>query len=224
MNKGRIIRTAILVSGIYFVLEFLIRGTSASIDTGFFGKVTPVFTDVLIVIGIFSFGVGLVNIFMLHAHRIIRLRPNWEHSIVLFAGFFTMLTFAILRWTGPQPAPGQPYEGAGYLFDYVVTKIMIHMNSTIYSFLAFYATSAALRAFRVRGLESAVMMVSAVIVLLSMAPETSFPALSNVRDWIDAKINTAVFRALTFGMILGGITVQMRMWLGIEQGGLFKST
>jgi len=224
MSKERIIRTTILVAGIYFIVEFLIKGISSGVDNGFFKKVTPVFTDVLIVIGLFAIGIGLVNIFMLHSHRIIRFRPNWEHSIVLFVGFFTVMTFAVLKWTGPQPPPGQPHVGAGNLFDYVVTKILVHMNSTIYSFLAFFVTSAALRAFRVRGLESAVMMVSAVIVLSAMAPETSFPFLAQFREWMDAKINTAVFRALTFGMILGGITVAMRMWLGIERGAMFEAT
>jgi len=224
MNKSRIIRTTILVAGVYFIVEFLLRGTWKSLDTEYFDKITAVFTDVLIVIGLFAIGVGLVNIFMLHSHRIIRLRPNWEHSIVLFVGFFTIMAFAVFKWTGPQPSAGQPHTGSGALFDLVVTKILIHMNSTIYSFLAFFVTSAALRAFRVRGVESAVMMASAVIVLLAMAPETSFPAVAYVRDWIDIKINAAVFRALMFGMILGGITVAMRMWLGIERGSMFEAT
>ena len=224
MTKTRIMRTTVLVAGIYFILEFLLRAVSKSLDKGFFDKVTPVFTDVLIVIGVFAVGVGIVNVFMVHLRRIIRVRPNWEHSIVLLVAFFTIMTFAVLRWTGPQPVPGQPYEGLGGLFDYVITKILIHMNSTIYSFLAFFVTSAALRAFRVRGLESAVMMVAAVIVLLSMAPETSFPLLARVREWMDAKLNSAVFRALTFGMILGGITVAMRVWLGIERGAMFEAT
>ena len=224
MNKGRILRATVFVAGIYFIVEFLLRGTWASFDKKYLNEITPVFTNALMVIGFFAFGVGIVNIFKVHTHRIIRLKPNWEHSVVLLVGFFTVMTFAVLKWTGPQPPPGQPHVGVGALFDTVITKIMVHMNSTIYSFLAFFVTSAALRAFRVRGLESVVMMVSAVIVLLSMAPETSFPLLASVREWMDARINTAVFRALTFGMILGGITVAMRMWLGIERSAMFKAT
>ena len=221
MSKTRIIRTTVLVAGIYFVAQFLMKGVSLKIDEEFFKKVTPVFTNVLIVIGVFTVGVGLVNIFMVHTHRIVRRRPNWEHSIVLFVGFFTMMTFAVLKWTGPQPAPGQPFEGTGGLFDYMVLRIMVHMNSTIYSFLAFYVTSASLRAFRVRGLESGVMMVAAVVVLVSKTPETGFPAVAQMREWMDDRLNTAVFRALTFGTILGGITVALRMWLGIEKGKMF---
>jgi uncharacterized protein YjeT (DUF2065 family) len=224
MSKERIIRTTILVAGIYFIVEFLLKGTWKSFDKQYFDKITPVFTNVLIVVGLFAIGVGLVNIFMLHSHRIIRLRPNWEHSIVLFVAFGVMLTFGILKLAAPKPEGGQAYTGAAALFDYVVVRIMVHMNSTIYSFLAFFVTSAALRAFRVRGLESAVMMVSAVIVLLAMAPETSFPFLAQFREWMDLKLNAAVFRALTFGMILGGITVSMRMWLGIERGSMFEAS
>ena len=215
-------RIAVFVAGIYFVGQFLLIGVSKSIDAGFFKKVTPVFTDVLIVIGVFSIGVGLVNIFMVHTRRIVHRRPNWEHSIVLFVGFFTMMTFAILKWTGAQPEPGQPFEGSAGLFDYMITRVMVHMNSTIYSFLAFFVTSASLRAFRVRGFESAVMMVAAVVVFLAKPPETWFPAVGHVREWMDNYINAAVFRALIFGMFLGTITVGLRMWLGIERGKMFE--
>lgn len=225
MSKERIIRTTILVAGIYFIAEFLMRGViSKNFDTEYFDKITKVFSNVLIVISMFAVGLGLVNVVMLHGHRIIRMRPNWEHSIVMFVAFATMLTFGILKLRAPKPPGGEAYTGAAALFDYVVLGIMVHMNSTIYSFLAFFVTSAALRAFRVRGLESAVMMASAVIVLLSMAPETSFPFLGRFRSWMDLKLNAAVFRALTFGMILGGITVSMRMWLGIERGSMFEAT
>ena len=224
MSKTGIIRTTVLVAGIYFVVEFLLRGIWPDFDKKYFDAITPVFTNVLIVISVFAFGVGLVNVFMVHTHRIVRLRPNWEHSVVLFAAFFMMLTFGILKLAGPQPEPGQPYEGIGGVFDYIVIRIMVHMNSTIYSFLAFFVTSAALRAFRVRGLESAVMMVAAVISLLSMAPETAFPFIAGAREWMDAYINAAVFRALQFGMLLGGITVALRMWLGIERSSMFEAS
>jgi len=225
MNKARIIRLTVLIAGIYFVVVFLIGGIwKDSLDEKVFGKITPVYTDVIRVIALFAIGVGVVNIFMVHTHRIVRGRPNWEHSIVLLSAFIVMFTFAILKWTGTQPEPGQPYEGVAGLFDYVVTRIMVHMNSTIYSFLAFFVASAALRAFRVRGLESAVMMAGAVIVLLSMAPETAFPFLFEVRERLDLWLNTAVFRALTFGMYLGTITVALRMWLGIERSALFEAS
>jgi uncharacterized protein YjeT (DUF2065 family) len=225
MSKERIIRTTILIAGIYFIVEFLLRSViSKEFDKKYFDAITQVFTSALIVIGLFSVGLGLVNVVMLHGHRIVRMRPNWEHSVVMFVAFFTMMTFGILKVSAPKPPGGQPYTGAAALFDYVVVRIMVHMNSTIYSFLAFFVTSAALRAFRVRGAESAVMMVAAVIVLLSMAPETSFPFLAQFREWMDLKLNAAVFRALTFGMILGGITVSMRMWLGIERGSMFEAT
>jgi hypothetical protein len=110
----------------------------------------------------------------------------------------------------------------GDVFEFIITRVQVHMNSTIYSFLGFFVASAALRAFRVRGAESAVMMIAAVIVLLSNAPETAFPVVAQVREWIDLNLNAAVFRALQFGMLLGSITVSLRTWLGIERGALFE--
>jgi len=221
MNRTRIIRGTVLVAGIYFVVVFLLKEVSSTLDAKVFERITPVYTDIVRVIGIFGVGVGVANIFMVHVHRIIRVRQHWEYSIVLIVSFLTIFAFGILKWLGPTRVGADPAR----LFNYVVTEILIHMNSTIYSFLAFFVASAALRAFRVRGLESAIMMVAAVVVLLAMTPETArIPYISEAREWIDEAITASVFRALQFGMILGGITVALRTWLGIERSALFEVT
>jgi hypothetical protein len=218
MNKTRIIRAVVLVAGIYFVLLFMVEKIHGGVDEEVFKPITKVYSNVIRVIGIFAVGLGITNIFMVHTHRIVRLRQNWEYSIVLLASFFIVFSAAILSWFGATRVG----EFAG-VFEYIITKILVHMNSTIYSFLAFFVASSALRAFRVHGLESAVMMAAAVVVLAACAPETAaIPFVSDLREWIDAYVNAAVFRALQFGMLLGMITVALRTWLGIERSALFE--
>lgn len=224
MSKTSIIRATVLVAGIYFMVVFLVEGIHGGVDKEFFEPATKIYTDIINVLGMFGIGLGIINIFMIHVHRIVRFQRDWELSVVLLAAFLGVFAFGILSWIGPKSSPDQPVQYVGDVFNYLVTKIQVHLQSTIYSFLAFYVASAALRAFRVRGLESAVMMVSAVIVLLSMAPETSFPAIAWMRERLDAYINAAVFRALQFGGLLGGITVALRTWLGIERSALFEES
>ena len=224
MSKTAIIRATVLVAGIYFMVVFLVEGIHGGVDKEFFEPATKIYTDILNVLGMFGIGLGIINIFMIHVHRIVRFQKDWGLSVVLLATFLGVFAFGILSWIGPKSSPDQPVQYVGDVFNYLVTKIQVHLQSTIYSFLAFYVASAALRAFRVRGLESAVMMVSAVVVLLSMAPETSLPAIAWIRERLDAYINAAVFRALQFGGLLGGITVALRTWLGIERSALFEES
>jgi hypothetical protein len=224
MSKTQIIRATVLVAGIYFVLVFLVEGIHGGVDKKVFEPATKTYTDIINVLGMFGIGLGIINIFMIHVHRIVRLQKDWELSVVLLGAFLGVFALGVLSWVGPKSLPDEPVQYVGDVFNYIVTKIQVHMKSTIYSFLAFYVASAALRAFRIRGLESAVMMVSAVIVLLSMTPETSFPAVAWMRERLDAYINAAVFRALQFGGLLGGITVALRTWLGIERSALFEES
>lgn len=222
MSKTRIIRIVVFIAGIYFVAVFLTQGIHGGFDKKRVEPTTKIYTDVVKVLGMFAIGVGVFNIFMVHTRRVVRLRKNWEYSIVLLLAFLIVFTSAILRWIGPTSSPDTPVQHIGDIFEFIITRVQVHMNSTIYSFLAFFVTSAALRAFRVRGAESAIMMVAAVVVLLSNAPETSVPVIAEVREWIDLNLNAAVFRALQFGMLLGSITVSLRTWLGIERGALFE--
>jgi hypothetical protein len=224
MSKTGIIRATVLVAGIYFVVVFLVEGIHGGVDRKVFEPTTKVFTDIINVLGMFGIGLGIINIFMIHVHRIVRFQKDWELSVVLLGAFLVVCAFGVLSWIGPKSSPDEPVQYLGDIFDYIVTKIQPHMKSTIYSFLAFYVASAALRAFRIRGLESAVMMVSAFVVLLSMTPETSLPAIAWIRERADANVNAAVFRALQFGALLGGITVALRTWLGIERSALFEES
>jgi hypothetical protein len=92
----------------------------------------------------------------------------------------------------------------------------------MFSLLCYYIASAAYRAFRLRSAETALMLVSAFIIMmgnvaLGEAIWSGFPDLS---DWIMSVINTAALRAITIGVILGAISQSIRNLLGIERGHL----
>jgi hypothetical protein len=95
-------------------------------------------------------------------------------------------------------------------------------NATMFALLAFFVASAAFRAFRARNIEAALLLGSAIIVLLAQAPigrwlTTSLPHLS---DWILDILSNGSRRAIIMGAAVGAIATGLRVILGIERSHL----
>ena len=112
--------------------------------------------------------------------------------------------------------------------DFIVLRIISSVTATVFSLLAFYMAAAAYRAFRVRTWEAGLMMTSALIVMLGQTPfglyltswmGEKFNALwlPNIAAWILRVPNTAVFRGLIFGIMLGSVSTALRYWLSMER-------
>ncbi len=110
-----------------------------------------------------------------------------------------------------------------------------NMDATMFSILAFYIVSAAYRAFRIRTREAAVLMITAVIVMLGQVPLGQFltnwiPAdgffhglrLEEINQFVLGQINSPVQRAIGFGIGLGGLAMALRIWLSLERGSYFE--
>jgi len=95
------------------------------------------------------------------------------------------------------------------------------LATAMFSLLGFYIAAAAYRAFRVRSVESALMMVSAVIVMMGQIPfgvwlYEGFPAL---RSWLLSVPSAAAFRAIRIGAGVAGLLMALRMWLSLDRKG-----
>jgi hypothetical protein len=93
------------------------------------------------------------------------------------------------------------------------------LGSAMFSLLAFYIATAAYRSFRVRSLEAFVMMALAIIVMLGQIPHgvRYIPELPQWRFWLLSNISTPAFRAITFGSLIAGLAMAVRMWLSMEK-------
>jgi hypothetical protein len=92
------------------------------------------------------------------------------------------------------------------------------LGSAMFALLGFYIASAAYRAFRIRSVESGLMMVAAFLVMLGQIPFglwiwSKFP---EVRLWILRVPNAAAFRAISIGAGVASLVMAFRMWLSIE--------
>src|SRR6185503_12203472 len=86
----------------------------------------------------------------------------------------------------------------GRLYVWIYDHIFAPCNSTMFALLAFFVASAAFRAFRARNVEAAMLLVSAIIILLARMPmgRSIHPWLPELSDWILDIPNNAGRRAI----------------------------
>ena len=154
-------------------------------------------------------GIGALNLMRIHGTRISRKNNNWVYSAVLLAffGFFLVLGFILDRH---QENP---------LFSVIWNGVQPHLSATMFSVLAFYIASAAFRAFRMRSVDSTLMLISAFICMLGAVPlgELLWPRLPSIAEWLLNNVNTSSQRAITLGLTLGALSQNMRNLFGIER-------
>jgi hypothetical protein len=107
---------------------------------------------------------------------------------------------------------GTPF---GWLYD----NVLVPLQGTMFSLLAFFVASAAYRAFRARTLEATVLLLAAIVVMWGRVPlgEYLIPWIGGVSDWIMNVPNTAAQRGILIGVSLGGIATSIKIICGIER-------
>ena len=105
-----------------------------------------------------------------------------------------------------------------WLYDYVFAPC----NSTMFALLAFFVVSAAFRAFRARNTEESLLLVSAIFILIGMAPfgRLLSDSLPDIANWIIEIPSNSGRRAIMMGAAIGGIATGLRIILGLERSHL----
>jgi len=173
-----------------------------------------------IVIGIFAVVIGIGTLMRLHYRRIARRSPGWMYSIVVFIGLLITATAGIIG--GPR----------GRLVLWISDNVLVPLDATMFSLLAFFMASAAYRAFRARTVDATILLVAAVIVMFGRVPVGAFlwqhiapeslvdkvPFLpEDVVEWIMSSPNMAARRGIMIGAALGAISTSLKIILGIER-------
>lgn len=204
------------------------------------GKITNI-------MGGFLLGVGIYSLVLVHAIRIKRRSENYGFSILLLVSFATMAIVGFTDWRQRKfmdnagllndPANWRFFQ---YAQDLLFEGLYQQMDAAMFSMIAFFILSAAYRAFRVRSVEATIMMASALILMLNlMGAITSLWAagvdglvgatgnvfllnfnLNIMADWLRATMQIPAIRAIDFGVGLGALAMGLRLWLGLERGGV----
>lgn len=204
------------------------------------GKITNVLQAFLLGVGIFS----LVRV---HITKVRRKSENWGFSTVLLVCFALMTTVGFMDWRQRKfmDDNGLLNEPSNWGFFQYANDLMFEgmyqqMDSAMFSMIAFFILSAAYRAFRIRSVEATVMMASALILMLnlmgaltyawgtgieSLVVQTGNPFFMNFKlnvmaDWLRSTMQIPAIRAIDFGVFLGALAMGLRLWLGLEKGGV----
>jgi len=170
--------------------------------------------DWTIVIGVFAMALGIWSLTKVSMEKVRRRSENWQYSIVALAGLAAMMLFSIWSWA----TVGIEHALSGYMFVQFFDYVMVPIQATMFSLLAFFIASAAYRAFRARSLLASLLLVAAVIVMLRVVYMGPLSDPVNVMaDWIINVPNLAAKRAILVGVGLGIVATALKVILGIER-------
>jgi hypothetical protein len=160
-----------------------------------------------IIVMAFATGLGAANLYRIHIGKINGKKENWALSVLLLT---TLTIFVVL---------GVYQKPSGPTYKFFWDNLLQPLSSTLFSANAFFITSAAYRAFRVRTAEAAVLMVAALLVMLGnigigRAIWSEFPVIGG---WLMRVPNAAAMRGITIGAALGSIAISFRVLLGFER-------
>jgi hypothetical protein len=206
-----------------------------------------VVNDVANTTAAFLLGLGLFSLLRVHLGRAVKGKKGAFYSSVLLVCLVSMATLGFINWnqrTFNDPdnllADEANWGPVQYAFDLLFGGLFQQMEAVMFSMIAFYILSAAYRAFRIRSVEATVLMGSALILMLSLMGAVDFAIsgainqasggdpgsflnnfkLTVIADWVKAYLQVPSLRALDFGVGLGALAMGLRLWLGLEKGGV----
>lgn len=202
----------VFCAGLFMVIQFFVPHGSSEFAYEYL-------LDWLQIIGVFTLAVGIISLVRVSVDKIRMKKEGWPYTIATLVGLFTMIICGFIAPDGSfkfMTAEGQQNALFVNLFNYVITPI----QSTMFSLLAFFITSAAYRAFRARNVLSTILLGAALILMLRFTPyfgESIGLLLSAAADWLMNVPNLAAQRAIIIGVGLGIVATAIKVVTGIER-------
>jgi hypothetical protein len=162
------------------------------------------FKEWTIILTAFAMLVGLGNLVIVHALRIVRRNESGTgYSVIVLATsalvFVVGLIFGIAN--GPMV----------WLFD----NVYLPLHGAFFALAAFFLATAAYRALRARNIETTLMLLAALVVFLGQTPLVS--GLAGAKEWILSVPSEAGVRGILLGVALGTIATGLRLILGMDR-------
>lgn len=190
----------VLVSGIVMIIQYFVPSEESE-------WLFTYANDWVIVIGILALALGIWGLLRNEFRKLKDPKEVFYAGTLLFGYFIMVATGWKREWLE-----------YGSLHMDLFTNVLIPVQATIFSLLAFYIASAAYRAFRARTLLATILLVTAFIVMLRLIPLGQFSEINQLGvGWILSVPNMAAKRAIAIGVGLGAIATCIKIILGIER-------
>jgi len=191
--------TAAVLSGLLVLIDFFV--SHPGIDA-----LGAALVEGATILAGFALLLGVLNLLSVHGRRVATGEGRRALSLVLIVSLLATLAIGLAL-------PGSTV--LSWVFDYMYYPL----QSTMAALLAFFAVSAAYRAFRLRNLEAAIMLVIALLVLSAQLPfaQAISPYLPILRDWILTIPVTAGMRGIILGTALGTLATALRVLFTVDR-------
>jgi hypothetical protein len=169
------------------------------------------FIDTAVIIAAFALFLGLINVLRVHARKLRERKQGALYSVVLLLAMFIVLVFGLF------PLPDQPSGPSQPAVQWIFENIQVPIQASLSALIVFFIVTAAYRLLRIRNMESAVMLIVALLVLAGQVSVGLVPILPDVRSWILDVVAMAGVRGILLGVALGALLTGIRLLLGVER-------
>jgi uncharacterized membrane protein YhaH (DUF805 family) len=167
--------------------------------------------NLAVIVAAFALFLGVLNVLRVHARRLRDGEKGRFYSFVLLVAMFLVIAL------GLPPVPDQPSGPAQPVVMWIFQNIQLPIQASFSAILVFFLVTAMLRLLTVRSLESAVMLLVALLVLAGQVTVGLVPLLPEMRDWILNVPAMAGVRGILLGVALGAVLTGVRLLLGVER-------
>ncbi|MBF0408870.1 MAG: hypothetical protein HQM10_16095 [Candidatus Riflebacteria bacterium] len=165
----------------------------------------------IVIVAIFTLILGIISLLKANIRKISEKAQGWGFNLVLIISF--IVTF-VCGFLGGFSAKWKPFS------NLIFQAILAPAAATMVSLLAFFIASAAFRSFRIRSMGSAVLFLSAVVVMLGNVPmgdSISHGVIPRLRTWILEVPSSGAQTAIIIGAAAGYIISALKLIFGIEK-------
>jgi len=149
-----------------------------------------------------------VAAFIKSSLRKTQVKKDAPYALIALAGLILMPLLAVIDGTDIDSP-----------FLWAFENMLAPLQATVFSLLAFFVASASFRGFRARSVPAAILLGTALVVLVGRVPlaESISELFPKVTFWIQNYPSMAARRAILIGIGLGSMTTALRVILGIER-------
>ena len=204
----------VFIFGVFMIFQYFVPHESSE-------WVFEFLLDWVYIIGIFALALGIWSLIRVSWDKVQKRKENWPYALVTLFGLVAMIFFGFDYGRHFFSSAGLENFMFRHFFDY----IMIPIQATMFSLLAFFIASAAYRAFRARSLLASLLLVAALIVMLRFFPyfgDSFLEAMNRMATWLLNVPNLAAKRGIIIGVGLGIVATALKVILGIERNYLGK--
>ena len=193
-----IILTAVI--GLLMIIEFFfpMPASVTSLNVTLRSFVTIISAAALIL--------GTIVLTIFHTKRVGTRGSEWYYSVVYVLAFVITAGLGVLNVRDTT-------------FLWIYNNMTSPIGAALYSLTAFYITSAAYRVLRAKNWSGAILLVSALVVLLMLIPIGAilFPPVLPLGTWIRNFPSGAGFRGMIIGTSLGVMGLGVRVFMGRQK-------